>query len=143
MLSRSATHAIRALSYLSLRPRNEFTGAGELAARTRAPPNYLGKLLQSLTVAGLLESRKGAGGGFRLARSAKDISLYNVVEHIDRVSAWRGCFLGRSTCSDDQPCSVHASWADLRERYLGFLEETSIADLSEGDLINLENDSSG
>ena len=133
MLSRSAIHAVRALSYLAIRPDGEFTGAAELAQRTGAPRNYLGKLLQNLAVEGILESRKGTGGGFRLARSPREISLFDVVEPIDRVSAWQGCFLGRSACSSDQPCNIHTNWGDLRNRYLGFLSETSIADLSGGD----------
>ena len=133
MLSRSAIHAVRALSYLAIRSVGEFTGAAELAKSTGAPRNYLGKLLQTLAVEGLLESRKGTGGGFRLARSSQEISIFDVVEPIDRVSAWQGCFLGRSSCSDDQPCTIHTRWADLRNRYIGFLTETSIADLSGGD----------
>ncbi len=130
MLSRTAIHAVRALSYLATLPAGTFAGAGELADRADAPRNYLGKLLQGLAVAGVLESRKGAGGGFRLARAAREISLYDVVEPIDRVSAWRRCFLGRSTCSDDQPCSVHRNWGDLRDRYLDFLADTTIADIA-------------
>jgi Rrf2 family transcriptional regulator, iron-sulfur cluster assembly transcription factor len=133
MLSRSAIHAVRALSVLATRPAAEFTGTAELAESTGAPRNYLGKLLQTLAVGGVLESRKGTGGGFRLARPSRDVSLFDIVEPIDRVSAWNNCFLGRSSCSDDQPCTIHTRWADLRNRYIGFLTETSIADLSGGD----------
>ena len=129
MLSRTAIHAVRALSQLGSLPAGTYAGAAELAASIDAPRNYLGKLLQNLVATGILESRKGAGGGFRLARPAESISLYDVVEPIDRVSSWQGCFLGHVTCSDDQPCCVHSKWGELRDQYLAFLSETTIAEL--------------
>jgi len=131
MLSRTAIHAVRALSRLGSLPAGTYAGAAELAERIDAPRNYLGKLLQNLVAVGLLESRKGTGGGFRLARAPESISLYDVVEPIDRVSAWQGCFLGHATCSDDQPCCVHSRWGVLRDEYLAFLSETTVADLDE------------
>ena len=129
MLSRTAIHAVRALSQLGSLPAGTYAGAGELAESIDAPRNYLGKLLQNLATVGLVESRKGTGGGFRLARAPESISLYDVVEPIDRVSSWRGCFLGHATCSDDQPCCVHSRWGALRDQYLAFLSDTTIAEL--------------
>ena len=129
MLSATATHALNALIRLAELAPGQFAGASALAEATGAPANYLAKLLQSLARAGLVESRKGAGGGFRLARPADRISLYEVVEPIDRVSRYSGCFMGNTVCSDDAPCALHERWAVVRDAYLNMLMESTLADV--------------
>ena len=130
MISQTAKHALGALTVLAELHEGQFAGAGEIAGDIDAPRNYLGKLLQTLAGEGLVESQKGKGGGFRLARSPASISLIEVVEPIDRVSRWSDCFLGRRRCSNDSPCAVHDRWAEVRDVYLDFLRETTIADLA-------------
>jgi len=129
MISKTGLHAIRALVQLALLPEQRFVGAGELATQIDAPQNYLGKLLQSMARSGLVESRKGLGGGFRLARGADSITLLDVLDPIEHLSRWEGCFLGNPVCSDTSACAVHDRWGKLRSDYLGLLSETSIADL--------------
>jgi len=130
MISRTAKHALAALTALAELPGGQYAGAGEIASDISAPRNYLGKLLQTLAGEGLVESQKGKGGGFRLARNPASIPLIDVVEPIDRVSRWSDCFLRRGRCSDDSPCAVHDRWATVRDAYLDFLGQTTIADLA-------------
>ena len=132
MLSTTALHAVRALGELAQLQRGEYAGATAIAARIGAPPNYLGKLLQTLSQHGVVDSRKGAGGGFRLARSADSISLYDVVEPIDRVSRWNGCFLGNLRCSGS--CTVHERWKPVREAYLQLLTDSTVSEVAGGGL---------
>jgi len=129
MISKSGVHAVRAAVALAQVSNGTFVGAAQLAAQIEAPPNYLGKLLQTLAGAGLLESQKGMGGGFRLARPPHEVSLYDIVEPIDRVSRWSGCFLGGASCGNGDPCPVHARWGPVRDAYLQFLRETTVAQL--------------
>lgn len=129
MITRTSVHAIMALVELASLPPGVHAGASAIAGAIAAPGNYLGKLLQNLRDQGLVASQKGHGGGYRLARAPESISLYDVVEPLEHVSRWNGCFLGRSVCSDADPCPIHARWQRLRGEYLGFLRETSIADL--------------
>jgi Rrf2 family protein len=128
MLSKSALHALRAVAALAERP-EAFQGAGHIAAQIGAPQNYLGKLLQGLIQAGVVVSSKGKGGGFRLARAPESISLYDVVEPVDHVSRWEGCFLGRAACSAAQPCAMHFQWVAIRSEYLSMLKNATLADL--------------
>jgi Rrf2 family protein len=130
MISRTGIHATLALSALATLEPGEFAGAAEIAARVGAPRNYLGKLLKQLGEQGLLESQRGSGGGFRLARPAGQITLLDVLEPLERVSKWNGCFLGKSSCLHDGPCAVHKRWAKTREAYLGFLRTTTIAEIA-------------
>ena len=130
MLSKTAIHALRAMTALAELPAHAFAGAAEVADAIGAPPNYLGKLLKSLAEEGLVQSQKGKGGGFRLARTPARITVLDVVEPIDHIGRWRGCFLGRSRCSDHSPCAVHVRWAAIRDQYLAFLKHTTLADLA-------------
>jgi Rrf2 family protein len=131
MIGRTGLHAIKALAALAQCRDGEYAGAAALAASVGSPGNYLGKLLQSLARAGLVEGRKGLNGGFRLARPADQISLYDVVEPIERVSRWNGCFMTQGSCSHDRPCRVHERWASVREIYVRFLKDTTVRDLSD------------
>lgn len=130
-MSRTALHATTALIALAELSPGSFLGADEIALRVKAPRNYLGKILKRLAEVGLLESQKGKGGGFRLARPPETISLYDIVEPIDRISRWEGCFLGRPSCSDEGGCPVHGRWALVRSLYLDFLRSTKLAELVE------------
>jgi Rrf2 family protein len=129
MLSKTALHALHAVVQLAELPEGQFRGAASIAEEIGAPANYLGKLLQSMVQEGIVYSQKGIGGGFRLAKNAAKISLYDVVEPIDHVSKWSGCFMGREECSPDQPCAMHARWAKVRDEYFRMLRESTVADV--------------
>lgn len=130
MISKTGVHATLAVSFLSKLDPGVYAGAALIAEEVSAPPNYLGKLLKQLAETGLLESQKGFRGGFRLSRPAHRITMFDVLEPIEKVSKWNGCFLGRSKCSDKSPCSVHNQWSRIRGDFLSFLKETTIADVA-------------
>lgn len=129
MISRSGIHAVRALVVLAGLGESEYAGAAALAKQSDAPENYLGKLLQSLCRAGVVESRKGAGGGFRLAREASAITLLDVLDVVEDIGRWNGCFLGQPVCSEESPCVMHDRWAQVKGAYLDFLSETTVHDV--------------
>jgi len=129
MVSRTGVHALAALACLAEAGPGKLLGAAEIAGRINAPRNYLGKLLKLLADHGVLESQKGKGGGFRLARDPADITLAEVLEPIEHISRRTGCLLGQGVCSAETACAVHHRWAIVRDAYLKFLNETSVADL--------------
>jgi Rrf2 family protein len=130
MITRSGMHALNALAVLGALPGGARAGSARIARQIKAPPNYLGKLLRVLSRAGLVEGHRGSDGGFRLSRSAKDISLIDVLEPIEHVSLLDGCILGRPRCPGPNPCALHEGWSRIREQYLDFLRSTTLADLA-------------
>jgi Rrf2 family protein len=110
-------------------PEGAYAGAAHIAKEIGAPQNYLGKLLKALAEEGLAESQKGLGGGFRLARDARKISLLDVIEPIEHISRWSGCILGRPECSEVNPCAIHDRWKAVRDAYLRMLQRTTLAEL--------------
>lgn len=129
MITKTGLHAVRAMAVLAKLPDGVYAGAAHVAREISAPPNYLGKLLQNLAREGLVESQKGLGGGFRLARAARDITLLDVVEPIEHLGRWSGCILGRAECSEADPCVVHHKWKAVRDAYLRLLRGTTLANL--------------
>ena len=130
MMSKTCVHALAAVAALARLDPGAYAGAGDIAREIGAPPNYLGKLLKTLADAGLLESQKGKGGGFRLARASAKIHLLEVVERIEHVDRWSGCILSGGRCSGKDPCPAHERWARVRDAYLEFLTDTTVADLA-------------
>ncbi len=130
MLSQSGIHAIRAVVALAELPGTAYCGVPEIARSTGSPRNYLGKLLLQLSRHGLVESRKGLGGGFRLARPATDIRLIDVMASIEDVGRWSSCVFTNAVCSDANPCMVHTRWSRAREAFLVFLRDTTVAELA-------------
>ncbi len=130
MISNTGIYATKAVVILAEWEPGVFFGAPQIAGKIGAPRNYLGKLLKQMAEAGLLESQKGFGGGFRLAKPAAKIRLFDIIEPIEHVNRLKGCFLGRARCSDKRPCAVHKKWAKIRDQYLRFLKETKISDIT-------------
>jgi Rrf2 family transcriptional regulator, iron-sulfur cluster assembly transcription factor len=129
MLSKTSIHALRAMIVLAELPPGDYAGAGRLAERIEAPPNYLGKLLQQLARSGLVRSQKGISGGFRLARAPAAITVFEIVEPLEHIDRWDGCILGRRECGGHNPCPLHETYGRIRQEYLTFLRSTTLATL--------------
>ena len=133
ILSNSARYALRAALCLSEAERGAPVPVDDIAGRLGVPRNYLSKILHVLARSGLLESTRGPGGGFHLARPAGELSLADVVRHFDTIPSETSCLLEREECSDADPCPAHGHWVDVRERLVDFLENTRLTDLAAED----------
>lgn len=129
MLNSSAEYALKATHLLAHGPPEGRRTAAELAKALDLPANFLSKLLNRLRQEGVLESRRGPRGGFRLARRPEEVTLADVVAPFDGVARRRLCLLDREECRDDAPCAAHDRWRSLAERVERFFRETTLADL--------------
>lgn len=129
MLSTTSEYALRALIHLARQPRGSAVLGRDLAHAAEIPANYLSKLLLTLRNAGLVDTTRGSGGGYRLRKSATETYLIDVVELFEEVSRDQPtCFLGHTRpCSDSTPCTAHSAWRDLQVAYMGFLVSTPLS----------------
>ncbi len=102
MLSQTAEYALRAAVCLAASPDERLT-TPRIAAITRVPAGYLSKVLQALARAGLVESYRGLGGGFVLARPAAELTVLEVINAVDPIRRITTCPLhiaahGTSLC---------------------------------------------
>jgi Rrf2 family iron-sulfur cluster assembly transcriptional regulator len=130
LFSRQCEYALQAVLYLALKEDGERVATNDLTKRLKIPYHFLGKILQSLTKKGLLCSAKGPRGGFSLAKPAEQITLYDIVEAIDGTAFTRSCVLGFPECSGKNPCSVHDTWAGMRESIHEMLVKKDIAQMA-------------
>ncbi|MBX7103579.1 MAG: Rrf2 family transcriptional regulator [Gemmataceae bacterium] len=110
----------------------DYVGTQVIAKAIGAPPNYLGKLLQTLARCGLVVSQKGAGGGFRLACPAAEIRLLDIVEPIEHISRWASRGADWTQCPEAEPQFMSDRWTRIRDDYVSMLEHTTVADLTAG-----------
>ncbi len=130
MLSATSEYALRALAYMARAPREQAVLARNLADTIHVPANYLSKVLLALRNAGILDSTRGAGGGYRLQRDPGEVFLIDVVEIFEGRKVKPMCLLNNRECSDATPCAAHGRWRELTSAYTGFLVTTSIADIA-------------
>jgi len=126
--SKPCEYAIRALVFLARFP--DHGAARGIAKAEGLPAPVLGKVLQELVRKGLLESRRGPGGGFRLARNPQLITLRDVVAAIDGLDQFAECAVGLEGCSDESPCPLHDTWKGLRTKLMNYLETTTLTDMA-------------
>jgi Rrf2 family protein len=130
LFSRQCEYALQAVMYLALKPGREMTSIRELAEKIDIPYHFLAKILQDLTYKGLLVSQKGPMGGFALAKSAKEITLFDIVEAIDGAGFATDCVLGFPECSGKNPCAVHEQWGEVREDIRAMLVNKNVAQMA-------------
>lgn len=128
--SKPCEYAIRALVYVARFPDHGAAQGTQIAKAEGLPAPVLGKVLQELVRKGLLESRRGPGGGFRLARNPRLIALRDIVAAIDGLDQFAECAVGLEGCSDDSPCPLHDTWKGIRTQLMKYLETTTLADMA-------------
>jgi FeS assembly SUF system regulator len=103
--------------------------AAELAERSRVEASTVAKVLKSLAQAGLVESFRGASGGYRLARPASEISLRAVVEALEGPLAMTTCSIHDGECGIETHCGIRAGWQRINDVVADALSRTTLADM--------------
>lgn len=93
MFSQTVEYALRAMVCLAMAP-SEMVPTTTLATQTRVPGNYLPKILQQLSAGGLVQGRRGVGGGYRLTRAAAEINLLDIINAVGTLKRIHTCPLG-------------------------------------------------
>ncbi len=103
--------------------------ATDLAARVHLPQPTVSKILQILLHDGLLESVRGAGGGYRLARRPADISVRDIIAGLEGPIAITECNLEPGSCEQEAHCTTRANWKLINRAVQRALDEISLADM--------------
>lgn len=132
MFSTTSAHALRALAHLAQAPAGAYVLGRELATAANIPANYLSKILLTLRNAGLIAAVRGSGGGYRLNKPAREISLAVVVDLFEKHRSAPQCLLNGMPCSDAHPCSAHKLWCPVRDAHASFLASTTLETITRG-----------
>ncbi len=127
-ITRQADYAVRAIMYLAELAPNEKAATSQIAKEQDIPLSFLAKIIAQLSVAGLLQTMRGARGGVTLARTPKEINLLEVVEAIDGPILLNECVNGGHDCPINS-CVMRKIWRDAQEDLVNRLQGTNFGDL--------------
>jgi Rrf2 family transcriptional regulator, iron-sulfur cluster assembly transcription factor len=99
-----------------------------IAERQRISLSYLEQLFGKLRRNGLVDSVRGPGGGYQLARAPQDMTVADIIRAVDEPIDATQCG-GRENCHDDRRCMTHELWAGLNAHIFVFLRGVTLADL--------------
>lgn len=128
-ITRQADYAIRAVRYLTKQWPGKKAATSTVAKEMKIPPSFLAKIISQLSIAGLLQTSRGAHGGVTLAHDPKEISLLDVVEAIDGPITLNECVGNPGKCEFEEECAMHPIWKDAQEMLVKRLHSTSFASL--------------
>lgn len=97
------------------------------AQELHLPVKYLGRIAYDLGQAGMLVSKEGRGGGYRLARAPRRISVGEIFQSLDFKTSLH-CLVGRP-CERERYCLTKAFWKRLSDRIQAALDDFTLADL--------------
>ncbi len=107
----------------------------EISQREKIPAKFLEQILLALKNAGLLHSKMGVGGGYYLARPAKDISFGQIIRVLDGPLAPVKCVSQMAYepcgCPDEETCGLRLVMGDVRNAISDLLDGTSLADATD------------
>ena len=92
--------------------------------------SYLEQLFAHLRRAKLVQGTRGPGGGYRLGRTASEISVAEILTAVDEKVDMTGCE-GNATCNNGNPCLTHELWNTLSHDIYTFLDGITLGDLVE------------
>lgn len=128
-LSLSTEYSIHSLVYLAMNPEKEIHFVNEVARAQNISSSYLAKVFRVLAKKGILNSYRGAGGGYSLALDPKDITLRMIVESIEGKRSLFLCQEEKLLCRIGVNCIIKSKMFHAEEKMYEILEKTTIADV--------------
>ena len=127
--SRPTKMAVRILTHMASDGMEQLQTVRNVAQATQVPEPSAAKILQSLARDGILESRKGPGGGFRISQPLSQILLAHVVRAVEGEDFMAECIGGFKRCTGRPECPLHAKWTRVKEQMVEFLDTTTLEDM--------------
>ena len=129
-LTRAADYGVRVMIQLAVPAADGRVSLPALAEATGAPESFLSKVLQALARAGLISSRRGQAGGFRISPRGRVASMLEVIEAIDGAICLNVCMVPGRSCSRKCRCPAHPVWVEAQRAMLAVLSGASVAEMA-------------
>ncbi|MDD2677239.1 MAG: Rrf2 family transcriptional regulator [Methylacidiphilaceae bacterium] len=138
VLTRRSKYALRALVYLARARGKGAVLIGEIAGKERIPKKFLEAILLELKNKGVLESRRGKGGGYQLAEPADQILVGQIIRLMDGPIApvrcvSRSAYAACEDCPDEETCPIRVVMMKVRHQICEVVDRTSLSDLVENE----------
>lgn len=134
MLSKKSQYAFKALMYLAQNTDKGPVLIAEIARKKKIPLKFLENILLELRKAGVLESKKGKGGGYYFALPPSQVPMAKIMRLLDGPIALLPCvslnFYERCKNCDEKSCGLHDMMVNVRDATLKVLEKRTVADIA-------------
>lgn len=138
VLPQTAEYALRSMAWFVAAAPDRSAGAQEISEGTGIPRHYLAKILRRLVLSGLLDSKKGPGGGFALSRPPAAIRFSEILAAVDALPTPSRCAFGWGTCDADHPCPLHEVWSEFNDQFLSWAENATLAKVNSSGATDVE-----
>jgi len=132
-LSLRGEYALRAMLVLGLNYERPVVRIQVISDQQNIPKRFLEQILNDLKSAGFVQSKRGVAGGYRLARKPEQITLAEVVRHVEGALAPVSCvserFYEKCSCPDESRCAIRSVMKEVRDAIVKILEGVTIAEL--------------
>ncbi|MDP9230272.1 MAG: Rrf2 family transcriptional regulator [Bacteroidota bacterium] len=133
MLSKRSQYAFKALAYLTQKYNKGPVLISEIAAKKKIPLKFLEGILLELKTAGILESKKGKGGGYYLKKDPATVRVATIIRLVNGPIAMLPCvslyFYKRCDDCDEKNCALHDLMIEVRDATLNIVEKRTLRDL--------------
>lgn len=129
-LTTKGRYAVTAMLDLAIHGIKKPVSLNDISGRQGISLSYLEQLFAKLRRNELVSSVRGPGGGYRLSRDGKEISIAQVVDAVNESMDVTRC-QRKGDCQDGEQCLTHHLWMDLSDQIHAFLSDISIGDLVE------------
>ena len=127
-LTTKGRFAVTAMIDLAMRQHQGPVTLAGISQRQKISLSYLEQLFGKLRRHELVESTRGPGGGYTLARSAKDVTVADIIFAVDEPIDATQCG-GKENCVEDGQCMTHELWSNLNKKIVEFLDSVSLAEM--------------
>lgn len=131
LISRDTDYAVRSICYMAKKD-GDIVSVTELVDALKIPRPFLRKILQVLNKKSILESQKGAGGGFRLARKPGSIYLLSLMEAFQGQFRLNDCFFKKKRCPNRKSCRLKNRIDSIEKMVYSELKKITIGTISQG-----------
>src|SRR5215216_15171 len=134
-LSTRGEYALRALLVLGMNYGPHVVRIQTISTEQNIPKRFLEQILNDLKSAGVVESKRGISGGYRLARPPQHITLAAIVRHIEGALAPISCaserFYEKCSCPDEARCAIRSVMKEARDAVVKIVERITLAEMCE------------
>jgi len=127
-LTTKGRFAVTAMIDLAMQHRTGPVTLAEISQRQKISLSYLEQLFAKLRRRGLVDSVRGPGGGYSLAKDMAQVSVAEIILAVDEPIDATQCG-GKQNCQDDKKCITHDLWAKLNEHILDYLGSVTLRQL--------------
>jgi len=127
-LTTRGRYAVTAMLDLAIHGDEKPVSLADISGRQEISLSYLEQLFAKLRRGDLVTSVRGPGGGYRLARTRRQIFVAEIIDAVDESVDATNCN-GKGNCHHGEVCLTHHLWQDLSEQIHDFLSQISLAEL--------------